>query len=271
MTFDPNPYEATKSQQDVPDSEPDVNDSFGRPLASLVGFFVCGGGAVVIGEVLSLIALLPPINKLTHLDGQFHGLILIGMPMLAGGCGALAGITLGILHRNNFRRLLASIVGVLPALFYYSQTYNSHLTDGWEDSPKPAMVVSLIMILATVSAVQFSNYFFNLIKARRANAATSDPVEKSTSRGLVATGVAVMTSLASVCCDLAYWKNLGESDYGNEFLLVGTFLLALFAIGPSIYLLAAYRQRRLIGIICTLAALIGFLLVLGRWYWQLIS
>jgi NAD/NADP transhydrogenase beta subunit len=271
MISEPNPYEATSSSQDVQDSEPNANDSLGRLLASLVGFFVCSCGAVVVGEVLSFIALIPPINKLTHLDGEFDGLILIGMPMLAGGCGALAGITLGVFHRNRFARLFASIVGSLPAMFFYSQTYNSHLTDPWQNSPIPMIVVNLIMILATVSAVQFSHFVINLIKLRRANAVTSAPVKKSTSQGLVAASIALFMSFASLFCDYAFWKTLEESEYVNEFFLVGTFLLALLAIAPSVYLLAAYRRRRLIGISCALAAVVGFLLVLGRWYLRLIA
>lgn len=125
-------FPRSKSQVSSSDvaRDPAAPDSLGRGMAALVGFFVCGFAAAVVGEALSLVVLIPPLSHWTHLDGEFDPLILIGMPPMTGGCGALAGISLGVMFRHRGKRLIASCVGALPALLLYSQSYDSHLTDG---------------------------------------------------------------------------------------------------------------------------------------------
>lgn len=248
---------------------PPVPDSLGRGMAALVGFFVCGFAAAVVGEALSLVVLIPPLSHWTHFDGEFDPLILIGMPPMAGGCGALAGISLGILFRQRKRRMIASCVGALPALLLYSQSYDSHLTDGWENSPIPAFVVSLIILLAAVTAVVIADRVLRSIEQRRARVSSREEVTEPVSQARVTTGIVLVLSVVGLLCNASLWRVLnqeGNSGSGFEFPLLGSCLVSLLTIAASVYLLAAHPRRRLTAIACGLTSLIGFLVVLATWY-----
>ncbi len=71
-----NPYEPGQTNVDM---DPPMASLLGRPMASLVGFFVGEVSAGVVATVLTFIAIMPPINRLLHLDGEFDGLLLIMM------------------------------------------------------------------------------------------------------------------------------------------------------------------------------------------------
>lgn len=253
--------------------DPPVPDSLGRGMAALFGLFVCGFAAAVVGEALSLVVLIPPLSHWTHLDGEFDVFILIGMPPMAGGCGALGGISLGVMCRHRRRRLIASCVGALPAMLLYSQSYDSHQTDGWENSPIPAFVFSLIMLLATFAAVVIADRILRSIEQRRARLSSGEEVTQPVSQGRVPTGIVLALSAISLLGNAWLWRILNQDDNsgsGFEFPELGSCLVSLFAITASVYLLAAHPRRRLTAIACGLASLIGFLIVLATWYVQVL-
>jgi hypothetical protein len=134
--------------------------AIGKPLATLVAVFTCAFVAVVAGEVLSVIALLPPLNHWLDLDDEFSGLILIAMPMLAGGCGAVTGFALGPLYPRSWTRLASTAVALLPAIIFASTNYN----------PREAvtvMSISGIMLLATIIGILMTHRVLVSIEHRR--------------------------------------------------------------------------------------------------------
>ena len=84
MTSDnDNPYRSPDSTSAAQEFEP------GKPLGCLATLFVANvigcGVAVIVGEALSFFVLLPPMNRWFSMNGEFDSLIVIGMPMWAGG------------------------------------------------------------------------------------------------------------------------------------------------------------------------------------------
>jgi len=60
MTQNANPYEPSATT--LQETAARQSTAIGKPMAALVGVFTCAFIAVVAGELLSVIALLPPMN-----------------------------------------------------------------------------------------------------------------------------------------------------------------------------------------------------------------
>lgn len=262
MNPDPiNPYEPAT----IPTgTRSPVSRSLNRPLTALVGVFACGAVSVVAGELLSLIALFPPMNHWTNLDGEFDGLILVGMPMLAGGCGALAGLSLGMLYPRRYGRLVSGLIGSLPALWFCWQNY------GAEDSPVSVIAVSSIMVIATVVAVLFTHRMMRSIDRRRSTETSATESRRSGCAGRVMVATSFLLAIFSVAYDVWLWRGIASDDnVSHEFTLIGAFGLGMVAVAVNVAVGAAYPHRKLVAIVGGLAAFTGTLGVICFWYWQL--
>lgn len=247
-----NPYEPGQVNIDM---YPPVASLLGRPMASLVGFFVGGISAGVVATVLTFVAIMPPIGRLLHLDGEFAGLGLIMMPPMAAGCGILSGLTLGLFYRHRQGGLIAGTVGSLPALLFYSQSYDSHLTDGWQDSPIPAIVESLIMLFAAVTTVFIVGRVFVLVERRRTNEKVVDESSVQTEGGITMVVTIALAAIVVYCGMSLHSIPEDESKPFPVIFSIITLALTLVAITAGVYLMAAHRCRRVIALECITVAI----------------
>ena len=103
-----NPYQSSKPTDE---SSGDLVANLGRFVTLCAAILICVATAVVVGEVLSVLVLFPPMNRWFHMTGEFDGLILIGMPMWVGGFSLICGIVLGLLYPRRGSLLLTLTVG----------------------------------------------------------------------------------------------------------------------------------------------------------------
>ncbi|TWU10194.1 hypothetical protein [Allorhodopirellula heiligendammensis] len=164
MAGPPNPYQTSSA---IEDSDPHVENSLGKPMASFVGVLLGGISAGLIAEMLALITIVLPMNNLTSLSGTFYAFLLISMPPTASLCGALAGITVGCLHDHPLRWLMGLVVGALPVAIVSSQAYDSILADDGELTLIPIILVSVIMLTATFAAVFFVSRVLESVEQQR--------------------------------------------------------------------------------------------------------
>jgi hypothetical protein len=263
MTEQPNPYEAIASEPDKRSAE---RSTLGKPLAALFGVFACAAASAVVGEVLSLVGLFPPVSGWIDFDNEFAGLILVGMPMLAGGAGALAGLVLGLLYPRFFCRLVSIIIGSLPAVLFCYGNYAD------ESSRVSSMAISGIMIVSTVLGVVFTHRLLRRVEHRRGNQSSDAVPAKSSTSGRIATVIALGLAALSVVYDGWLWRVI-ESDKksGHEFPLILAFGLAVLAVALNVYVWAAHPHRKAIAITSGLGAFVAFLAVLSVWYLRLIA
>lgn len=129
------------------------------------------------------------------------------------------------------------------------------------------------MLLATVAAVVIADRILRSIEQRRARLSSGEEVTEPVLKGRFATGIVLAISVVGLLCNASLWQILKQDDNsrsGFEFPLLGCCLVSLFAIAASVYLLASHPRRRLTSIVCGLASLIGFLVVLATWYVQVL-
>lgn len=263
MTEQSNPYEPIATEPEKRSAE---RATLGKPLAALVGVFACAAASVVVGEVLSLIGLFPPINGWIDFDNEFAGLILVGMPMLAGVAGALAGLVLGLLYPRLFCRLISAITGSFPAVLFCYGNYAD------EKSRVSTFAISGIMIVSTVLGVLFTHRMLRSIEQRRSSQATDAEPARSSTGCRIETVIALGLAAFSVVYDACLWRVI-ESDEksGHEFPLIGAFGLAVLAVALNVYVWAAHPHRKAIAITSGLVALVTFVAVLSFWYLRLIG
>lgn len=262
MTESPNPYESALVQTEAIVSSAPTSTSLGKPRATLVGVFVATLSAAVFGEVLSIVALIPPLNHWLDIDGEFAGLIVIGMPMLAGGCGAVAGVALGLMYPSPWSRWAAAIAGALPALLYLYNGYRP------QDPADGIFTVVGIMILSTVAGAIFTARMLISIERRRAS---QTPTIQTARTGLFVTVIAAVLAAASLIVDVWLWESLdSKSVLGLEFRLVGTFGVGLLAVATNVYVWAAYPNRKRVAMIMGLLSFTGCFAVLSLWFLRLI-
>ncbi|WP_442511879.1 hypothetical protein SH528x_003625 [Novipirellula sp. SH528] len=235
-------------------------------MASLVGLFVGTIAAVVVGEILSLIALFPPLSHWLNLDGEFSGLILIGMPMFAGGCGALAGLVLGLMYRRACCHLVSVVVGSLPAVMYSVGSYTSR------ESLVTINAIGGIMISATMVAVVFTHFVLVSIDRRRLTLTFSTNTQSVVRTGRVATVIASVLALVSLSYDAwLYWILSSSERLGHELPLIGAFGMGILAGASNVYVWAAHPNRKRVAMIAGFASFAGCVAVLAFWYLRLIQ
>lgn len=264
MTQNKNPYEPSAITPQV-ETAARPSTAIGKPMATLVAVFACSLIAVVAGEILSVIALLPPLNHWLDLDGEFSGLILIGMPMLAGGCGALAGFVLGLLYPNWWPRPASAVVASLPAITFAIANYN----------PREAvalMSVSGIMLLATTIGILLTHRVLVSIEHRRSSLAATQKTGALSTPGRVVAVVAYVMALGSLVYDVWLWQSLLINKHsGQEFALIGALVLGILAVTLNVFVWAAYLHRKRVAIVAGVASFTGCVAVLTLWYLQLIG
>lgn len=261
MTAAPNPYEPALVQTEVMVTSAPL----GKPRATLVGVFVVTLSAVVVGEVLSLVALIPPLSHWLDLDGEFGALILIAMPVLAGGCGALAGLVLGLFYPSTWSRLASAIAGSLPAMLFCANGYQSR------ESVVSVTAIGGIMILATTTGVMFTHSVLVSIERRRTSHKPASQTNPSAREGILVAMIATGIATASLIFDVWLWWTLeSESRLGIEFRLTEVFGLGLLAVATNVYVWAAYPNRKRTAVIVGSASFAGCVVVLSLWFLYLI-
>lgn len=133
-----------------------------------VGFLAGGLIAAAASFFLALICLAPPLSHAFHLNGEFSGLLLIGLPVLAFPCGAIGGIFLGSTRTWRHGFTIAVCLGCLPAIVYF-------LVGAWQPgmhtSGKEQFistgVSSVLMMLATIIGLRLTEWSFRCVERHR--------------------------------------------------------------------------------------------------------
>ncbi|MCO8122801.1 hypothetical protein NHH03_13720 [Stieleria sp. TO1_6] len=147
-----NPYKVSEIEE-ASAAKSKAPDSISKMTGTVVGGAVGAIFAAVVSALLSFLALIPPLNRLTQLVGEFDGLILVAMPPIAAGCGALAGVLFCLLGHHRTAGRIATAAGSLPALIFFYRALDLYSNDNANDSPIPALVIGLILILAVAASV----------------------------------------------------------------------------------------------------------------------
>lgn len=124
-----NPYRFDSSTTDA--SQETTAAPRGR-LATLLRTILIGCvSAVVVGEIMSVTVLIPPLNGWFSMDGEFDGLILIGMPIWAGGFSLLSSFVLGLLHpRRGALQITLVIHSIIMSFFAWNMIQSAHNSSG---------------------------------------------------------------------------------------------------------------------------------------------
>ncbi len=142
-----NPYRGTNSdlsEQDQP---------LGR-LATLCFANVIGvGAALIVGEALALIALMPPMNRWLGMNGEFDGLLLIGMPIWAGGFSLIASTVLGGTFPRRYAANSAIVVGfILTAAYFGIAVVHANRPSDWYSAITISVILQAAMTVGVIAA-----------------------------------------------------------------------------------------------------------------------
>ncbi|KAA5539207.1 hypothetical protein FYK55_25130 [Roseiconus nitratireducens] len=141
---------------------------FGTVLSALL---INGGTAVLVGEVLAIAVLIPPLNRWFGMTGEFDGLIVIGMPIWAGGFSLLTGLVLGFTFPRRFAAAGAILLGWLTvAMFLFTSIRTTNRPSEWYAS----LTVSGILVIALTIGVVVAKGVL-----RRINRLTITPPQQS--------------------------------------------------------------------------------------------
>jgi O-antigen/teichoic acid export membrane protein len=146
-----NPYRNFKS--DLSPQVSEENQSLGC-LATLFFADVIGVGvAVIVGEALAFFALMPPMNRWLSMNGEFDGLLLIGMPIWAGGFSLIASTVLGGTFPRKYAANSAIVVGsILTAAFFAIAVIHANRPSEWYSAFTVSVILQAAMAVGVIAA-----------------------------------------------------------------------------------------------------------------------
>ena len=143
-----NPYSSTTSateQQGTGSCK-----SLGRLATLFTSTIIICSVAIITGETLAVIVLLPPMNGWFSMNGEFDGLILIGMPMWAAGYGFVTAIVFGATFPRKYAAAIAiAVCSVMVTWFCWSIA----TTANGPSDRYSALTISAILLAAITSGV----------------------------------------------------------------------------------------------------------------------
>ncbi|WP_182865596.1 hypothetical protein [Stieleria mannarensis] len=240
-----NPYRSPKSPSSTEELEP------AKPLGCLATLFLANvigiGIAVIVGETLTFFVLLPPMNRWFSMNGEFDGLILIGMPMWASGFSLITATIFGILYPRRFSSGIAIAVGLgLIAAFFWNIAKTANRPSEWYS----ALTVSVILLIAVAAGVMIAHRGLNRISRVRAMP-KPDPETQKTKQFRRRLLLVALTVLYGVVDSAVLWMVFQDAENLSLFpislcgLVFGLAVIALCA-----YQSAARSDVRLLARIC---------------------
>jgi hypothetical protein len=169
-----NPYETPSAAASATDASAQCKPrGLSKWVTIPLGFGVGGVTAGLVQIPLIWVCLTYPISKWMHLNGEFDGLLLYGLPIISIFPGAFAGSVLGIFWRSRYRVPFACVATLLPALgFFFAYAFGDSIARRQPDLFFNTTSISLCLGLATAAGVWYVNWSLHRLLRAHGRAVT---------------------------------------------------------------------------------------------------
>lgn len=237
-----------------------------RPLSRSATLFLANvivvGAAVIVGEILCFLVLLPPMNRWFGTTGEFDILILIGMPIWAGGVGLIAANILGFAYPRKFCSGIAIMVslGIVAMVFL-----NTAKTNDRSDALDSTLTFSGILVIAITTGVLIARQTL-----RRVNRIRSMPVPSLKGQGNTTAfrrKLLVFLTLLFFLIDAAVLWDIVQGSDGIWLFPVSLFglVFGLVVVAFNAYHFAAHDDVRKLAKICLALMITGLAATIFLW------